>query len=255
LIWASDEHTTLAAPSLVFASGDSTPQGAGLISLDFNVAGSTNTQTGDVTAANGNADGLIFLGQTGAWNVAQFPNTGTGAPTSATVSVTGLLDGDGNPTTVGFTYNTGGATYRAILSGSGSALRNDHVFLNDAATLSPATGPIINWEITGLEPGGIYDLILFGQAGPQNESLFTIFGNPLINDSEFDGNVTGIIANALGKITGTHERQGFFDSWNGLQIRQRASAPQAVPEPATIALWGMLGLVAVGLHVCRRRQR
>jgi hypothetical protein len=120
--------------------------------------------------------------------------------------------------------------------------------LNDAATGLSPTSTSVDWEISGLEPGGVYDLILFGQAGPANESRFTIFGNTLTNDSEFDGNAMGIVADALGKITGTHEAEGLFDSWDGLQIRQQVTEV-AVPEPAALAL---LGLGVLGMAIRKR---
>jgi len=113
-----------------------------------------------------------------------------------------------------------------------------------AARLSPSDTSI-DWAIVGLEPGGVYDLTLFGQAGPANDSRFTIFGNLLTLDSEFDGIATGIVADAQGRITGTHELTGAFSSWDGLQIRQQV----VVPEPATVTL-AILGL---GGLVMRRR--
>lgn len=159
-----------------------------------------------------------------------------------------MSDGDGNATTVDFAYNTAGTglTYKTLEFGTGSALRTDHMVVD------PATSTVIDWEITGLEPGGVYDLILFGQDGPQNESRFTIFGNTLTNDSEFDGNATGIVADAMGEITGTHEFISAFSSWDGLQIRQQQVAA-AITEPSTMVLLGigLVGLVGFG----RRRRR
>jgi hypothetical protein len=225
----------LATPSVSFAQLISLdfdeagiPEPRLLISLDFDEEGTLNTQSDDVNADNGiNVAGQIFSGQNGAWNSLEFAKNWADVNT-ATLTITDMLDGDGNATTVDFTYNTGGEafSYRQLMypfDGTGQPpLRTDHFVLNDAATVDPATSISVDWEISGLTPGGVYDLILFGQSGPANESTFTIFGNPLTNDAEFDGNATGIVANPDGKITGTHEAQGAFDSWDGLQIQDSA---------------------------------
>ncbi len=68
--------------------------------------------SGDTTLTPGtqsNTDGLIFTGQSGAWNSVV---TGTNNGNNTFASAGPLLDGNGNPTTVNFTMTADGSWRR-----------------------------------------------------------------------------------------------------------------------------------------------
>ena len=234
---------------------------AALISLDFNVQNANSPFQESPTASGEEVAGVgtIFTGQTGPWNTLlvgtapfELPDA-TAVSTTAPLATGNLIAGNGAQTLTTFTYAVGASVgspvnYR-IFQGTGTgstALRQDMV-LTGAAQPGP-----IAWEIAGLIPGNSYDLVLFGQQYNNtnfNPGTWTIFGNPSPTvDGQNDANFSNIIANAQGKITGTHLfLSGNYSSWSGLQIQGTFAEPLApAPEPSSMVLLagGLLGMMA-----------
>lgn len=233
---------------------------AALISLDFNVQNANSPFQVSPTASGEEVAGAgtIFTGQTGTWNslvVGTAPfELGDATPASSTSPLTtgNMLAGNGAQTLTTFTYGVGASVgsplnYR-VFQGTGTgatALRQDMLL-----TGSAQPGPIA-WEIGGLIPGNSYNLVLFGQQYNNiafNPASWTVFGNaPDSMDTQNDGNYANIIANAQGKITGTHFFvSGNYSAWSGLQIQGTFAEPVPAPEPSSMVLLvgGLFGLVA-----------
>jgi len=229
---------------------------AALISVDFVGGGSGGNPSslppsGDTTLAAGlaqNTDGLIFTGQTGAWNaldVTPYGNANYGAVS------TGLLsDGSGASTTVTLTVG----------SHRGNWPYEDGNLRHEAAS-TWYSGPV-SLELAGLNPGTEYDLAVFGVEGnlhiwnnpssPYPEMIAN--GVTAIYDSEGDFNWASLTADVDGKILATlpvvpggGNLEG--GSITGLQLAEVASG---VPEPSTFVLLA-LGLLGLGWFKWRRR--
>jgi hypothetical protein len=226
-----------------------TPAHAGLVSLDFiwgrvDNASLTSPITGDTAATgpNKNAEGLMFTGQTGTWNslnISPFQNSNV----VGGVSTGPLDDGMGNPTSIEFAITT---TYRggADNGGGGSDLRDETAYLYPSgATL---TGPILDWQITGLTPNAAYSLAVFGDGGDSNIAN----GVAGVEDGEGDWNWVSLTADGAGEISGTlTSATAIGPGIYGFQIQ---SVEAGVPEPSTLVL-AALGFA--GLTFGRRRRR
>ena len=197
------------------------PSATALISIDF-VRSNPGPQSGDVT----HSAGLAFTGQTGDWNSLAVPNGGgTYSQDHNTTQTTGLLnDGDGNTTSAVFTFNPPTVeSYHTTDNGpvvAGNGVRENAVWFDGTAA-----GPL-DWEISGLLPGNSYDMIFYGYGSGATHTIFG--GSALSIDTEQDSNVSGIVANGSGLITGTVARTGNNQSvWTGLQIA--GTGPPPVP--------------------------
>jgi len=116
----------------------------------------------------------------------------------------------------------------------------------------------------GLTPGGIYDLYLYGLGDQTNQStdFFVAAANGGATGSttgpermpyaEPDNYVSllGVIADASGNLTYTWGKAaGGYARHNGVQLVEVRSV---IPEPSTLAIWGLGLLVMVGWRRSRK---
>ncbi len=192
-----------------------------LISIDFghsNPVWQQGAATGTITDVNGH----ISFGQARAWNELLFGLTnGNYYHVSSTQpSISGLLDGEGNATTVAFQFNTGTPVSYYTYGGTTgtTALHNDMCYLISGQ------GPAA-WQISGLEPYRYFTLRMFGQQAPspQNFATFTAsgLGTDIGSTSSAKNYVDLTVAStAAGTITGAlvFNPDGAGASWSGMQI-------------------------------------
>ncbi len=210
-------HSTWFAVAASVAVTLAAVAGAGVVSFDF--YSKNPDQAGDPTQT----DGLDF-GPGAVWTRLNISGI-SGNVKSATV--------DG----VTLTLNTDARALRGTYQGSTVAarqVRDDFIWETDGTNW-------MNWELTGLTPNGVYDMIFFGRYDPgwggYRSQLITIttggFGaltqetvGNAGNDWEGDSNAEGVVADATGKIAGTFARgPAAHGEWGGLQL-------MAEPPPA-----------------------
>jgi len=209
-----------------------------IIAVDFNI-------TGEAIPTGNEPDG--FLLPVGAfWNALDIGANLGPIRTSDSISSLKLIDGT-TTTVTGFNMSGSGTDgYQAFRSGDPNAVRDDVVFLVDGVGFVAT----MSWEVTGLTPGGSYDLRLFGQSengNPNNDADFTISntGGTTINTDDV-AVFNSIIADGSGKIVGTLGHTGGASSWSGFEIQGTF-----IPEPATMSLLAMGG---IGVLLKRRRR-
>ena len=200
---------------------------AAVVSIDFNV-GTSATHTGEAD----NSAGLVLPGA-GTWNAFTIASSSGGEQSITTAE---------GPT---FTINPGGggtsfSVFNQIGTAGANDLRGDMIAKNDDGS--------IPWEVTGLDPNGLYSLVFFGH--PQYVpgvypagSITTIDGvgtGATAGATEWDYDFTNVQA-VGGKISGTFVSPAGWNTWSGLQFEQTG----AVPEPTTTALLGLGGLALI----------
>ncbi len=158
-----------------------------------------------------NVDGMVIPGQFGNWTQ---------------ISLRGGADLTVTQNGVSFIWNVGGV---ASLTGGWpnggvDPLRRDYYTLLKG-TAGRYDRPI-PWEITGLTPGSIYDLILFGHSESQQTHCSiegydpgSGVGSFIPTDGDGDANATEVMADRNGKIKGTFDGiDGQWTTFAGLQM-------------------------------------
>jgi len=199
-----------------------------VISLDFEHANPTFAAIGPIasgTEADHHGD-VSLLGQVGDWNAMPLGLIDGAAYhlSSAVTNITGLLDGDGNATTVSFSFNTSASSYTtytaAPFEDGRTALHRDMAYIQSG-------NPLIDWKLAGLDARTEYTLKFFGYqyAGATSRyySDFTATGATTDTGStSLSQNWVDLVvmSSAAGEITGTWEYQSgeVASSWAGLQI-------------------------------------
>jgi len=224
---ANNAAGSSAGPVWTFSTLASATVPSNLISVDFvySVSGST-PYSGDTTLTgtlNNNAAGLTYVGQSGQWNALV---TGGNNANTSSASLSGLLDGAGNATSV--SIKLGHATSSGAAGGD---WRNNYIPTFVPGTLRqeqayiycPAlTSDHYDWELAGLVPNAHYMLTLFGNGG----SSYTNIANSVagVLDSEGDWNWSDITATSAGLITGRFATTG-NNQVNGLYGLQLYKVP------------------------------
>ncbi len=158
-----------------------------------------------------------------------------------------LVDSDGNATSVHLAFQGTVSSW----SQEGTPLINDYLFVN-----AGNADPNATWEISGLTPGGSYEMFAYGGVARDMALTIDVDGNgDLTNDTAAFVNGAGhlfanITADAGGKIIGSLDPGNNGETnWGGFQLRDM----NLVPEPATWSLIavGMAFLAAFGWY--RRR--
>ena len=202
-----------------------------------------------------NADGNIFIGQTGPWN----PLVVGGNNVNASSAISGfLLDGSGNATTVRLALglatglnNSLAGNWRTdfqsgLTGGGGATLRGETAYL-----YSPTlTANHYAWNITGLKTNTAHKLTFFGGGPASGTALNVAFPGTVaavaaVRDSELDWNWTTVSSDASGTISGT-----FSDTGNNQTVGLYGMQIQAIPlAPPTPVISGITGPVNGQLHI------
>ncbi|MEM9398656.1 MAG: DUF5060 domain-containing protein [Verrucomicrobiota bacterium] len=191
-----------------------------LISIDFDTTktGGVNTYAGSDTTP-GNAAMVPLAGQEGAWNsLVVGPGDALSLITNPTLS--NLIDGQGNTTSVQFELNYEGRVYRTWEdTNANDTLGRDLVY-----TQLRVAGKNLRWRFSGLSPDTEYTIRIFGQVSGTgnyavNSGLFSVPANneffrmPSVNYIDFTYTST-----STGEITGQLQSNGGVDAMSGLQI-------------------------------------
>ena len=218
---------------------------SGLVaSFDFSAA-SGGSDRGPAFGDGSNPDGLQFTGQVGAWVELQQNNPG-GGPISAVDSQSG------DPIT--FTFALNNEAYEHNGTGTAADAPRD-----DFWRIRPgnAAHTDVEWELTGLEPNGLYDLIFYSGANISRPTDISILGFNPVNDLDGDDNFTSVAADATGRISGLFllpPGASDINTLAGLQVSAVMSST-GVPEPASIALWSLIGVALAGFGWRRTRRK
>jgi hypothetical protein len=129
-------------------------------------------------------------------------------------------------------------------------LSNDYAFV-----AAGNSDPSLTWEITGLDPGGLYEMMVYSGVG--RPALITADTN---GDGDLGDETTvfapaalgilieNITADATGTITGNFlSNNGGEANWSGFQLRNIT----VIPEPAT----GALFVLGASMFWAGRRRR
>ncbi len=229
---AKNSAGTISGPVWTFATAVQASDPTGLISVDLtysDIAVKT-PYSGDTTLTgtlNKNSAGLIFTGQTGAWNGV---NVGGNNANNGSASLSNLKNATGGATTISFAMGTatssgssGGGWRNGYLSSPGGNLREEQAYLY----YPDITGDHFDWEFSGLTPNAHYQLVAFASTGALSNVANGVAGS---QDAEGDWNWADVTATAAGRITGryTDTTPTTTPGIYGFQIyKQAVSAPLA----------------------------
>ncbi|MCX6876279.1 MAG: YDG domain-containing protein [Verrucomicrobia bacterium] len=241
---ARNESGSVAGPAWTFSTQAQANAPANLISIDFiySVAGS-NPYAGDTVLTgtlNNNAVGLVFTGQTGAWNGV---NVGGSNANVNSASLSNLRNGTGTATTISFTMGhatssgAAGGDWRNNPVGAYGNLRQEQPYLYNGVI----TSDHYDWEFAGLTPNAHYSLVVFASTGALSHVANGVAG---FQDAEGDWNWADLTATAAGRITGrfTDNTPTSTPGLYGLQLYRQATAaalaanagPDQSVSPATL---------------------
>jgi len=217
-------HITVVLIAMVMLLGSAAR--ADLISIDFNRRDASylpHTATNTMTDVNGDTS---LPGQTGYWNqlLTGVVGGGLSQPAAANTVTTGLLNnGNGDATSVSFTFNTNNVSYLTYDQASTTILNGDWV------GVQPEEAPA-DWVLSGLEPNTVYRLRMFGrEAGGESVSWAAFTATGTASDSGFCISTRNYVdlwvnSTAEGEILGTLENiTTGFAAWSGMQIESMPS--------------------------------
>ena len=201
---------------------------ADLVSVDFviggfpfsNPDGATTPASGDTTTSGAvnNPTGLIFTGQTGAWNAFNIDD-GYGNDTVGSMGPSAFLkNGAGATTTVKVAITD---SYRCSTGDSSvnGSLRNEAAA--NFAGWGLSDDPV-NLELTGLDPSRNYSLVVFSDP----DGIYTANGVAAVRDDEGDANWSSVSPDGTGKIVVsllTNDGDNGYVGMYGLQLLKLAA--------------------------------
>lgn len=177
------------------------------------------------------------------WNVFEISEAGTAAPIGMP-----LVDATNTPGSVSFTFTDVDAG-AGLLGAYGHAPTAINDLVAEYLFLGPQNGGYdITWELTGLAPGGAYDMYLYtGGYDAVNGGHNADYNIDVDGDGAIDGwgpiapgtpapTVVNIVADGAGTILGHFGHNNVGESEiGGFQIIE-------IPEPTTMVLLGLGGL-------------
>jgi len=194
------------------------------VNVDFDSGTSTFTGQGVLSAPGDTWNGVV---------------SGNSSPATFPASGEALVDSQGNDTSVGLTLE--GDFFDFDGNNNDSDLLRDYVATsNDDQTLT----------ISGLDAGVAHNLVLFAQGDSSGQGAALSVGGETKSTTGADPTNPNFVegvnfvqfttdADENGEIAVGWDTVGNFSAINGFQV-------QAVPEPASLALLGLGGLMLVG---------
>ena len=174
----------------------------------------------------------------------------------------GLFAGTDNLVEDNTVYNTGNAV--RIDSGYGRASIGNSVIGNTLYSNTSATVAAVNWQFPS-EPWGTFsDITITGN--DISDAYRGIYIGPNIDATAFSVNYNNIVGNTdyLAKNLGTGTLNAEYNWWGNAagpntnyiigDVDYTPWLGAAIPEPATFIVWGLLGVVAAGFGVWRRKR-
>jgi hypothetical protein len=212
-----------------------------LVSAGFNNSNYPGSYSGVEPLAD-SANPVAF-GTANVWNALTLPYLDTPATNPL---FSNLEDDSGNPTSIGLQFT--GLVDSFTCGACADGIFGDFIYLNSG---------VLDWQLTGLVPGGIADLYFygFGTSGQSyrtfNMALDTTGGGSLNGTYTVDS-VTGVYAgniqvSSTGSILGEMQVISGQASWSGFQVFEETP----VPEPSTLTLLG-IGVVLIAIRRARR---
>ena len=226
---AKNAGGTASGPTWTFTTAAQATDPTGLISVDLTYSDLAvkTPYSGDTTLTgtlNKNAAGLIFTGQTGAWNGV---NVGGNNANNSSASLSSLKNGAGGVTAISFAMGTatssgsgGGGWRNGYVATSGGNLREEQAYLY----YPDITVDHYDWEFGGLTPNAHYQLVAFASPGALSNVANGVAGS---QDSEGDWNWADVTATAAGRITGryTDTTPTTTPGIYGFQLYKQATSP------------------------------
>jgi len=193
-----------------------------LISIDFKIANPVN-QTGTASGYITDFNGDTSWGQAGAWNslLSGTVDGGTWQSHSEQPSISNMLDGTGDATTVDFQFNTGEAAVNTYSVSTFPVLHGGAFVLSDTGSQDAL------WTIAGLQPYTWYTMRMFGMENAGGPLYFATFeatggmgdidsGSTSLTTNYVDLTVRSTLA---GEITGKLVKTAPGGAaWSGMQI-------------------------------------
>jgi len=215
--------------------------GAQVININFV---SSNGSNSNVTISGSGLGPASYAGTS--WNnpLNSDANGGT------TTSLSDMQDSEGNPTTVDFSFGSWG---------SFSYTNTSLDILENYIYQSPSNGSPQSFSFSGLTASGLYDIYFVSQGDSDGQGASYTIGSTTLSTTGSDASAStfvegqnfvvfsGLQADGSGTISGTWDHlPSEFGATNAIQI-------VAVPEFSSAA--AIIGFVAAGMVVLRRRMR
>lgn len=235
---AGGPNTTATAGAFSFDSlgGPTTLNASKLWSVDIQATGGTLMSGVESTYGQGNV-----------WNAFNLQHH----PSAVVNPSMSLVSSNGAISPVTFSINGTVSSFN-----NAGTLKEDYLFFGAGNVTNVHS---VDWSVTGLEANATYEMMIYGGAIAGRDFSMTIDtdgdGSLLDETAQNVGSVgtlfPTILADGTGRIIGQAARASGEANWAGFQLRLVSAA--VVPEPATLGVWAVVGLVGAALTLRRRR--